>query len=279
MTYSNPLKLNHCRQVSLRVLLALALAIPLVASALVAPVQAQNEINYEHYRALARASDRIDHMTKFEPLNGEAGMFIALAERFGTVQVARVTARGVERVWKSIQLSGVPEEVLVADLQGDGFDDSLVCRTSNGKVYVWSLDGYGLIWESLPGEYTSIPCFTVANMDEDPANEIVLLADLRLIYIDGVTFNKQFSGINDYVATQIRCGDVDGDQRVEVVLNSGQVVDSVSGDIEWEDEPFFEKIELFDIDGDGMPEILTEPLQGGALKVFDADYRSEVRFQ
>ncbi len=116
-------------------------------------------------------------------------------------------------------------------------------------------------------------------MDEDPASEIVLLADRRIVYIDGVTFNKEFTSISNYEATQMRCGDVDGDQRVEVVLNSGQVVDSVSGELEWEDEPFFEKIELLDIDGDGMPEILTEPLQGGALKVFDADYRSEVRFQ
>jgi hypothetical protein len=243
------------------------------------PALAQNELDYEQYRNLAWACDRIDHMTKFEPLHGEPGMFFAVAERFGTVQVAKVDARGVERVWKSIQLSGVPEELLVADLQGDGFDDSLVCRTSNGKVYVWALDGYALVWESLPGEYQTIPCFTVANMDEDPANEIVLLADRRLIYVDGRTFTKQFSSINEYEATQLRCGDVDGDKRVEIVLNSGQVIDSVSGDIEWEDEPFFGKIELFDIDGDGMPEIITENVLGGPLKVFDADYRSEVRFQ
>jgi hypothetical protein len=72
---------------------------------------------------------------------------------------------------------------------------------------------------------------------------------------------------------------VDGDRRIEVVLNSGQVIDSVSGDIEWEDETFFGKIELFDINGDGIPEILTENPGNGPLKVFDAGHRFEVRFQ
>jgi hypothetical protein len=72
---------------------------------------------------------------------------------------------------------------------------------------------------------------------------------------------------------------VDGDGRVEIVLNSGQVLDSSRAEVEWEDEPFFGKIELFDIDGDGIPEVLTENPGGGPLKVFDVDYRSEVRFQ
>ena len=187
--------------------------------------------------------------------------------------------QGVSRVWKSIQLSGIPDEVIAADLDGDGLEDAILCRTSNGKVYVWAMDGYTLLWESLPSEYQLVSCFTTANMDEDQANEIVMVADNRIVYIDGATFTKNFTSINEYSATQVRCGDVDGDGRVEIVLNTGQVVDSVSGDVEWEDEPFFGKIELLDIDGDGMPEILTENPGNGPLKVFDADYRSEVRFQ
>jgi len=193
--------------------------------------------------------------------------------------VAKMDGKGIRRVWKSNQLSGVPNEVLTADLAGDGLEDSILCRTSNGKVYVWSMDGYALLWESLPGEYKNVSCFTTANMDEDRASEIVMIADNRIVYIDGATFTKNFTSINEYPATQMRCGDVDGDGRMEIVLNTGQVVDSVSGDIEWEDEPFFGKIELLDIDGDGMPEILTENPGDGPMKVFDADYRSEVRFQ
>ena len=258
---------------------SILLPLLLLGSLLPATAFGQGELDYDQYRSLMWAAERMDHLVQFEPIHGEPGMFFAIGERFGTVQVAKFDGRGVQRVWKSIPLSGVPQEVLASDMDGDGLDDSILCRTSNGKLYVWSMEGFPLVWESLPGDYQEVSCFTTANVDDDPALEIVLLGDNRIHYVDGVTFDKEFTSINQYEATAMRCGDVDGDQRQEVVLNSDQVVDSVSGEIEWEDEPFFAKIELFDIDGDGMPEIITENPLGGPVKVFDADYRAEVRFQ
>ena len=240
---------------------------------------AQDELSYSQYRSLSWAASRIDHLAAFEPLHGETGMFTALGERFGTVLVFKHTARGAERVWKSNQLSGIPDEVLTADLSGDQLDDVIICRTNTGKVYVWSLEDYTLLWESLPSEYRIVSCFTTMNMDEDRANEIVLLADNKIHYVDGGTFNKEWSSINDYEATMMRCGDVDGDGQMEIVLNSGKVIDSATGSVEWEEEAFFTHIELFDIDGDGMPEVLTENGISGPVKVYDMDYGNEVRFQ
>ncbi len=242
-------------------------------------VCAQGELSYEQYRALSWAADRMDHLAQFEPNQGETGMYFAIGERFSTVQVVKIDAGGAQRVWKSNRLDGVPQEVLAADMNGDQLDDTILCRTDGGKVYAWSMDGYDLVWESLATQYDAITCFTSANMDEDQANEIVMVADGRIVYIDGESFTEQFTSINEYQATQVRCGDVDGDGRIEIVLNTGQVLDSISADIEWEDEPFFGKIELLDIDGDGIPEVLTENPGRGPLKVFDVDYRSEVRFQ
>jgi hypothetical protein len=244
-----------------------------------AGAMAQNELSYDQYRELSWAANRMDHLAVFEPLQGESGMYFALGERFGTVQIVKVDGRGGERVWRSNQLDGIPVEVITADLSGDTLDDSLVCRTNTGKIYVWAMDGFGLLWESLQGEYTQISCFTTANMDDDPAGEIVLLADQKIVYIDGASYNKEFTGINDYNASMIRCGDVDADGRMEIVLNSGQVLDANTADIEWEDEVFFRRIELMDIDADGILEVLTEDGNGGPMKVFDVDYRSEVRFQ
>ncbi len=245
----------------------------------VGPATAQDELSYQQYRALSWAAARLDHLAAFEPIHGEAGMFTALGERFGTVQVFKHSSRGAERVWKSNQLSGIPDEVLTADLSGDQLDDALICRTNSGKVYVWSLEDYTLLWESLPSEYSRIDCFTTMNMDDDPATEIVLLADSKIHYIDGFTFNKEWTSINDFQATMMRCGDVDGDDRVEIVLNSGKVIDSVTGSIEWEEKTFFTIIELLDIDGDGIPEVLTENGINGPIKVYDMDYGNEVRFQ
>lgn len=259
----------------------LSVCLPVVALTLAwqAPLQAQPELSYRQYRDLATLAEGFEHVVQFEPLQGESGMFFAVAERFGTVQVLKVDGRGVRTVWKSNQLAGVPEEVIVADLSGDGLDDALLCRTSAARVYAWALDEFSPLWESLSGEYAVVQCFTAANVDEDPAGEIVMLADQRLVYVDGGSFTKQFTSINEYSATQIRCGDVDGDGSAEIVLNSGKVVDARSGEIEWEDEPFFGRIELLDLDGNGVVEVLTETPGGGPLKVFDIGGRREIRFQ
>jgi len=258
---------------------ALVLAALGALALLPAGAGAQTELTYQQYRDLARLADGFDHIAQFEPLQGEPGMFLAIGERFGTVQVLRSDGRGVRSVWKSNQLAGIPEEVIVADLSGDGLDDALLCRTNAARIYVWTLDEFAPLWESLSGEYANLQCFTTANVDEDPGAEIVLVADNRLVFVDGATFTKQFTSINEYTATRVRCGDVDGDGRAEVVLNTGKVIDAGSGDIEWEDEPFFGRIELLDVDGNGVLEVLTENPDGGALKVFDIGGRREIRFQ
>jgi hypothetical protein len=239
----------------------------------------QAELSYQQYRALAWAADRMDHLAMYEPVHGEAGMYLVLADRFSTVQVIKLDARGAQREWKSKQLSGIPEEVGTGDLDGDGLEDSIICRTSGGKVYVWNMDGYNLVWESLQGDYQQVASFTVANVDDDPQQEIITISDGILVYYDGVSFNKDWTSLDQYEASMVRAGDVDGDGRMEIVLNSGQVLDAISGTIEWEEEPFFQIIELLDIDGDGMPEVLTENGFGGPLKVYDMDYGNEVRFQ
>nr|MBC8423775.1 hypothetical protein [bacterium] len=71
---------------------------------------------------------------------------------------------------------------------------------------------------------------------------------------------------------------VDGDGTPEIVLNTGQVIDSRGGDVEWEDEAFGARIELVDMDGDGIPEVLTES-DGGVLKIYDIDNRREKHLQ
>ena len=164
------------------------------------------------------------------------------------------------------------------DLDGDGFEDAFVARTSAGMIYVWSMDDYHLIYESLPNDFERIACFTAANMDDDPAVELVVNADRHIYYIDGDAFTRDWTSMQEYEATQILCGDVDGDDRIEIVLNSGQVIDAASGDVEWEEEVFGSRIELLDFDGDGVLEVLTES-PGTPLRIFEIDNRDEKRFQ
>ena len=116
--------LSQCRLTASRVL-PVCLSIVLLAVLLPGALLAQSELSYRQYRDLAALADRFEHVAQFEPLQGEPGMFFAIAERFGTVQVLKADGRGVRTVWKSNQLAGIPEEVIVADLSGDGLDDAL----------------------------------------------------------------------------------------------------------------------------------------------------------
>ena len=67
---------------------ALLATLALTGTLLVPAAFGQGELDYNQYRSLAWAAERMDHLCQFEPIHGEPGMFFAIAERFGTVQVA-----------------------------------------------------------------------------------------------------------------------------------------------------------------------------------------------
>lgn len=250
-----------------------------IALLILAPlaVTAQSELSYGEYQAIARAAIQLQRCAMFEPLDGEAGMNLVVGDRFGKLNVFRLLAGGQrQQVWTSRQLDGAVEEVLVADLDQDGLDDHLVARTPR-RIYVFKLDDYFDVYESQAGDYNEIRAFTVANVDNDPAAEIVLNADRKIHYIDGLTFTREFTSLSDYEATRIRCGDVTGDGRADIVLNTGQVIDASTGEVSWQDEVFGNRLELLDLDGDGILEVFTEG-DGTVLKVWDIDFRQEKRF-
>lgn len=257
-------------------------AAALAATALLAVASvasAQQELTYEEYMRLeAAASGRILQVTKFEPLTGETGMYMAFGSSFNAVHVYHLTNGRSREIWKSRPLDGFVEELIVTDMDADGLDDALVSRNSSGRIYVWALDGFRELYESLPGEYVNIACFTAANMDDDTATELVVVANQTIYYIDGINFTRQWTSLNNYDATQVRCGDVDGDNRIEIVLNSGQVLDGRTGNVEWEDYRFNAWIELMDMNGDGVLDVITGG-PGQPFRAFAVNYQSEIRFQ
>ena len=240
---------------------------------------AQEELTYVEYQAISQTAITLHHCAMFEPVEGEPGMLLVIGDKFGKINVFRLNGgTDHDRIWASQQLDGNVEEVLVADLDNDGLDDHIVCWTPR-RLYAFDLENdFYLSFESQPNDYRLIQACTIANVDEDPQKEIVINADRKIHYVDGLSFSREWTSLNNYEAVRIRCGDVDGDDRVELVLNTGQVLDSGTGEVEWEDQVFGVRLELLDIDGDGIPEILTEG-PGGPLRVWDADFRAEKRFQ
>lgn len=251
----------------------------LVLASLVGSALAQSEeLTYTEYRRIAESTLRLKHTAMYEPLDGETGMNVVVGDRFGQINVYHLEpGGGSTRLWKSRTLAGGLDEVLVCDLDGDGLDDSILARTP-AQVYVFRLNGFQMAFESLSNDYQVIHAFTTANVDDDPANEIVLNADQKIHYIDGASFSRDWTSLQDYQATRILVGEVDGDGRVEIVLNTGQVLDSATGAVKWEDEVFGSRMELLDFDGDGILEVITES-DGAPVKVYDLDYGSEKRFQ
>lgn len=75
--------------------------------------------------------------------------FLALGDRFARLSVYRLgEGENRGRIWSSRALDGNVQEVLVADLDGDGATDHLVCRTPR-RIYAFDLrDDFRMTFES-----------------------------------------------------------------------------------------------------------------------------------
>ncbi|ACA89093.1 FG-GAP and VCBS repeat-containing protein [Shewanella woodyi] len=81
--------------------------------------------------------------------------------------------------------------------------------------------------------------------------------------INANTGKIKFSYSVSAATTQVRLANVDEDEQLELVTNSGYVFDSISGENEWLFfSGFGDDISLGDIDGDGVAEIVGAPRWG-----------------
>ena len=249
----------------------------LVLMAWTAVAAAQQPLPFWDYQSAMRAAYYFDHITTVDTLEDELGPYLAMGDRYGLVRLMQLVAGESRQVWTSKQLTGAVLEVLSADLDADG-QDEIIAWTGSGVLYVWSSTDRRLRWESLNNDFRVIHCIGIGQVDDDPALEIVVNADQHLHYVDGRSFNREWTSTMEYEAGRLVVGDVDGDSTAEIVLNTGQVVDVRSGDVEWEDEVFGSRIVLLDMDGDGIPEVLSES-DGAVMRIFDVDNHREKTLQ
>lgn len=256
------------------------LALPALVS-LPAPRQAAAadlvELSDPEYQQLNEAAARFDHLVLVAPAASSVGVWLVAGDRFGLVRIDHITHGATREVWKSKQLNGVVEEVIASDLDGDGLEE-IIARTNSGNLYVWSMPRLTPRFESLSSDFTKIHAMTTGNLDDDGQFELIVNANRRIYYLDGKSFNREFTSLTEYECTRMRCGDVDGDLTSEIVLNTGQVIDGRTGEVEWSDEVFGARIDLADVDGDGIPEVLSES-DGAVLRIYDADLRKEKHLQ
>ncbi len=170
-------------------------------------------------------------------------------------------------LWKGIK------DVDLSDLDDDGTPEVLAL-TKEAVLYALDLQSLEIIWSTEEGYFEGISCFTVADMENDGESEIVLLADSHLYVFDIGSGYERWKSLVEHEATHIVAGDVDGDGMKELVLSNGTVLNYRLFEEEWTYElSFGHSMDLFDIDGDGILEVVS--LDGaGDLQIVHVDDRA-----
>lgn len=211
------------------------------------------------------------------PLGDGPGITICYGDRYSIVRVVRLNGRNQQEIWRSRALEGGPVvEILIEDLDDSGGPE-IIARTQQGRIYVWD-EAFNSRWESVNENFRNVTAMAIANVDADVAYELVLLADRQINYIDGARFNRETQFSQFYNAQEMLVGQVDTDLEYEIVLNNGTVIDAATGEPDWETEPFGQFIELIDIDGDGLDEVVGYNYNQ-FLRIYDVDEQQEKPLQ
>ena len=185
-----------------------------------------------------------------------------------------VTDKGkLREEWKSFPLEGAIREIYAEDLGGDGRPE-IIAQTAAARIYVFETKKYELLWESVDEKFEVIHAMAIADVDRDPALEFVLGVDNKIALYDGVEFFLEKEGRDFVEPSVLLVADVDNDTVVEIVANDGYVIDAGSLSIEWATDGFGYPMSLFDIDDDGVLEIVGEI--GGAVQFWDAEDQREI---
>jgi len=246
---------------------------------LLVPVTAAAELDPHTLFRMDQAVQRARPMAMM-PVDNLSGVVMVYGDRYAIVWVVRLSERGAQVLWRSSALEGgAIQDIMVEDLDGRGGYDIIV-RTSQGIAFVFD-ETYSSRWSTVNETFRSVNAMTIAQLDNDPAYEILLMADNQVNVYDGEQFVREQQFPQVYTNVQeVVVGNVDTDVELEIVLNTGRVLDALTADAEWETSAFGAQISLFDIDGDGIDEVIGYGNPGQfQMRIFDVDERQEKPFQ
>jgi hypothetical protein len=197
------------------------------------------------------------------------------ADNSNHIHIYRYEDGYLDMDWEQSNLGTKVTSMFIADLYGDG-RPMLVVSTIGGRILVYDMDGYDLEWENLQDPFEQIHYMVSANLDNDPQHELVFIAGEKLILYDSLNRTFEWVSQRPMAARQIKLGNIDNDPQLEIILNTGLVVDSKFYSVEFEaNRPFGARIFLFDLNGDGIPEIFGEG-DDFVIRVFDRYAEREI---
>ncbi len=197
------------------------------------------------------------------------------ADVYGKIHLLKSTKRGWKVEWEITNLAAKVRDFFIRDIESDGYTE-LIVATVDGRILIYTLDDYSNVWENLDDNFTSISAMEIENVDDDEQLEFIVIADDRIVIIDGYNKNHQWVSERQFKATEILIENVDNDDQMEIVLNTGKTIDTrfLTVELEW-DKPFGERITAFDMNNDGHPEIIGE-FSDYSLRIFDVHAQREV---
>jgi hypothetical protein len=212
---------------------------------------------------------------KVIPLSDGEGWGVIYADTYGKLHVLRYTEKGWRLEWELTNLGAKIANFLVEDIDDDGILE-LVVATVNGRILIYSMEDYSYIWENLEMRFENIRTMEIANIDADPQPEFIIIAQGYLHIVDSLNKGRQWTSTRQFDATEIIVENVDKDDQLEIILNTGVVLDSrfFNVEVEW-DKPFGERIIVCDMNNDGYPEVVGE-FSDYSLRIFDVYAEREV---
>ena len=197
------------------------------------------------------------------------------ADRQAHVHVFKVEDGKLRLDWENTNLGSRVTSIFITDLYGDGAD-KLVISTAGGRIMIYQMNTFDLDWENLQDPFDQIEYMISENLDDDPQQELIFIAD-RILYIyDSLKKTIDWQSQDEFTAKQIITGNVDDDAQLEIIMNTGVILDSRFYNVEFRSkEPFGDRIFLLDINNDGVPEIAGESLDFN-LRFFDVYAEREI---
>jgi len=235
----------------------------LALNGFLSPVASEPSDLYE----LERLTSKFEFAIQFGSLE-QGNLRLIYTDNKNYIQIYRVEDDRIELEWKQTTLGSRATSIFISDLYGDE-RPMLVISTLGGRILVYDMDGFDLEWENLQDPFEMIEYLVAENIDEDPQQELIFVAEEKLYIYDSL--NKTFEWVSPLRvrAQMIKLANMDDDPQLEIILNTGIIFDSKFYNVEFEwDRPFGARIELFDLNSDGIPEIWGED-QDQTLKIFD----------
>ncbi len=225
--------------------------------------------------ALDYLADRYQFFVHMEAKDGQPRRYV-IADDAPHIHVYVVKDERAELVWEITNLGSHVSALIVRDLNKDGNEEILIA-TQAGRIMAYAADDYHVLFENFQESFTRIPCLITANIDQDVQEEVIFIGqsegeDEPFLYVyDSHTLLFEWKSFRSFEATEMLVANVDDDEQLEIILNTGFIIDSQFQTLEPSKvgtAGFGRNIFLLDVNGDGFPEVIGE-VGGFSLKVYD----------